>query len=518
MKQSKAQVARKQLDILNLEIASTYTDLNDYYVVSDLLVRHLVWLNECIEVFQEARRSFDLKTVSFERDKVATEIKSKNYQHENPLTRIARLDNLLDVIFLERSGSTSAIEMPLTVEYDNRHYYVLRRKFRTLGRMYDDNADPAFFLKFHTVIAKNPVADLEVKVENVPAFSKFSSDIKRLFVSLDRSDGVTLPEQARAIFKDAKYKVTNKGKIEFPRSENIEANDGLNTMLSNAGIGIKVLNANFDGIEYPLVVGDDNMTFRFNEPQDSIAQIQDKIIATLNYANSEGYHIVVFPELSVPNACRKRIEEWLSKHHGQHKIILVVAGSYHFQNGSGSGWKNESMIYDGNGMPLLRQEKLTKLIRGRYEEEIEHQNEIKILNTELGLIGVAICKDFLDEWRVMSTLWLNMDLDILFVVSMGGTATISGHQRKAGIYNRAFGSTIIVTNQCIGGPSADGRKIRFGIEEREKKELDDRQLLQLASGFLYHRGGLEHYKPRRRKPHAFLSSRFTLNRLIPVEV
>lgn len=120
------------------------------------------------------------------------------------------------------------------------------------------------------------------------------------------------------------------------------------------------------------------------------------VLSHLQTAARQGYHMVVFPELSINNSVRKEIAAWLRKNKGKHSIAWVVAGSFHERMTKDKRqWINRSYSYSHGGGLMHWHTKYSRFGKLCGEvENIKEWTDIWILNTPLGLAGTPICLDF----------------------------------------------------------------------------------------------------------------------------
>ncbi|MBF0400405.1 MAG: hypothetical protein HQL90_06520 [Magnetococcales bacterium] len=192
------------------------------------------------------------------------------------------------------------------------------------------------------------------------------------------------------------------------------------------------------------------------------------ILQALEEAEQQGAQVVLFPELTVTVAHRQEICRWLNGR--EHPFLLVVPGSFHKgalpgekAQSSCNDRRNQSCILNSAGVPLLEQDKLVPLfVRNRLEgnnssstedkrcfEGVGSAEKIHLLDTDIGLIALAICRDLLQESSPITDIWESLAPDWILVPSM--SEGVSGHQLTAERLFRMYGTRVLVANQCLAG-------------------------------------------------------------------
>lgn len=186
-------------------------------------------------------------------------------------------------------------------------------------------------------------------------------------------------------------------------------------------------------------------------------------------ARRAGADGLVLPELTVTLEHRAEVRGWLERGEGT-PLELVVAGSFHEEDTSCC--YNTSELWDGMGRPLLRHRKLRPFgDADGAAEDIADGNALEILDTPIGIFALVICKDFLDDYHRVTTLFREVPVDWLFVPSYGDDKTSTLHRARARqLAHVGPGTTTIVATQravevCEGNPlpgfahSALGRQV-----------------------------------------------------------
>lgn len=175
-------------------------------------------------------------------------------------------------------------------------------------------------------------------------------------------------------------------------------------------------------------------------------------------ALSEGCFVVVWPELAVPPALRRKIQESLR---GAEKVRdkrpppeVVVAGTWH--EPLGGHYVNRAYIYDGYGVARTTYDKFDPYSDDCWgKENISAGESLRLLATEDALIGFAICLDFCD--LASSNPFTRLDIDLMLVPSMGNDSTIEGHLSTAKAVKVNFGTRSFVVQHMTKTKKKDGR-------------------------------------------------------------
>lgn len=166
----------------------------------------------------------------------------------------------------------------------------------------------------------------------------------------------------------------------------------------------------------------------------------------MDAAVDQEVHLLVLPELMVSSAARQLLLDYFRHNDRSRFPYGVIAGSFHIwdsSSGQGVDWPvNESPTFSRSGEVLLRHHK-----RGRFRvssdqvradsrffpergqpcpeqivdvfEGIRHEASLRILETTLGRLAVAICADCIAPDRTRLTEAISrLDPDLLIIVSM----------------------------------------------------------------------------------------------------
>lgn len=177
---------------------------------------------------------------------------------------------------------------------------------------------------------------------------------------------------------------------------------------------------------------------------------KEALLAEVNLLRDSSVHLWVAPELTVPPSLRSDVKQALAAVPPKH-LLLCVPGSFHEDRGR--GLVNCAEVVDGDGAVVARHEKLSAFsyeTAGRNRAEaIAVGGVITLLATPIGLIGVAICKDYCDETAsgLIDSAWNRLAPDWMLVPSMGDEKTVQAHQARAEEHWKLRRICSVVANQ-----------------------------------------------------------------------
>jgi hypothetical protein len=174
------------------------------------------------------------------------------------------------------------------------------------------------------------------------------------------------------------------------------------------------------------------------------AQRRTSILAALDAARGAAATILVLPELTVPPALRDEVRDWLNDE--EHSFVLVLPGSFHEPEAEGHA-RHAAWLVDRRGGTLLRHEKLAPLRIPGVEERIRPGRTLGLVPTAVGLVAIAICRDFCEEAVPYRELWSRVGASLVLVASMGDAATVSALRRQAAALGREHGTICAVAVQ-----------------------------------------------------------------------
>lgn len=162
------------------------------------------------------------------------------------------------------------------------------------------------------------------------------------------------------------------------------------------------------------------------------AERWNSVVQTLNAAASDHAHVVVFPEFTLDVAHREELARHLRQNPSS--IQLVVAGAFHAMPTlpAEKTFYNTAPVLDANGDKLFEHRKLRLFGRDNMGTEFAQVGtHLHVLLTPIGCMTVLICKDFLDEDALVSTLLDEVPVDWVWVPSYGDERTLKAHKTRA---------------------------------------------------------------------------------------
>ena len=170
------------------------------------------------------------------------------------------------------------------------------------------------------------------------------------------------------------------------------------------------------------------------------------ILSSLTSAAAARAVVVVLPELTVDEAGRAAVCDWLLRTPG-HGVELVACGSFHEEEAG--GWYNIGRVLDRYGETVLTHRKLRLFgDAAGSSEDVNTGNAVTLLVTPIGTLTLLICKDFLDLHQSVATLLQEAPADWVLVPSYGDETTRGAHQVRAHqAATRTPGATVVVANQ-----------------------------------------------------------------------
>lgn len=157
--------------------------------------------------------------------------------------------------------------------------------------------------------------------------------------------------------------------------------------------------------------------------------------------------IFVLPEFTMPGAARDKLLKHVSgiATTGEKHPLLIVPGSFH--ENSAQGEVNRAALYDWNGIAWIEHDKNKLLAIKTHVEDVRAGHTITLLNTRIGMFGVAICLDFCEGMN--DNLWDELDVDWVLVPSYAppGDSTYNQHLERARHLKNKFGTTTVLAQQ-----------------------------------------------------------------------
>jgi predicted amidohydrolase len=206
-----------------------------------------------------------------------------------------------------------------------------------------------------------------------------------------------------------------------------------------------------DGVRPSFVESETGESFRAEGLGDPDLRFES-VRRELAVVAAQRHRFWVAPELTVTADLRNRLKAALAER-PLRDLVVAVPGSFH--ETIGGPRVNCAEVIDGDGGCLARHEKLTLFSYPRACdgkaccEDIEARRKIALLVTAIGLVGIAICKDFSDQTAsgLVSAAWDRLAPDWLLVPSMGDDATLKLHRDRAKAHAKLRGTRSVVANQ-----------------------------------------------------------------------
>lgn len=184
---------------------------------------------------------------------------------------------------------------------------------------------------------------------------------------------------------------------------------------------------------------------------DPLEQRQQSFLAELQQVSSDAAHLWVAPELTCPIEDQEAICQKLRKKPLPY-LLLCIPGSFHHKDDQDAP-RNTAKVLTGNGTELPPHHKLTQFSYPSDEiklnESIVTSRRITLFDTPLGLVGIAICKDFSDAADpLINTAWDQLAPDWLLVPSYGDKEkTLHRHEERAKSHWSLRRTRSLVANQ-----------------------------------------------------------------------
>lgn len=227
------------------------------------------------------------------------------------------------------------------------------------------------------------------------------------------------------------------------------------TAARTAGNNIKLALAHFTDRARPKIELIEPAHFICPSLEDNAARL-DSAMAAIRDAKANGAHLLVMPELCIPNEMRRQIIAALFDSHAEQgedhdlAVPIIVLGSFHEQ--SPKGWRNRAVVISGlDGGLLFVSDKRKSVTFDNRKENLECAVDFTCLATPIGLMAVAICKDLFEE--APAALLRSLPLDWLLVPSMSNKVT--PHKAAAKTLYATAGTVVAVANQQMPGCAKD---------------------------------------------------------------
>ncbi|WP_371325233.1 hypothetical protein VX159_06880 [Dechloromonas sp. ZY10] len=178
--------------------------------------------------------------------------------------------------------------------------------------------------------------------------------------------------------------------------------------------------------------------------KERFAEAQKQILA----AEKRSVQLLIFPELTLSCAVQKDIADWLLERYETGNpctIPLIVLGSFHLHCQSQP--RNRCHLLQGtNGRSILVHDKFSPASIGGFTEDFTPGQFASLLQTPIGNLSMAICKDCVNDYK---TIWLDqLCPDWLLIPSLSDKVHLH-QQTTRELWNR-HRCTSLVANQPIG--------------------------------------------------------------------
>ena len=221
---------------------------------------------------------------------------------------------------------------------------------------------------------------------------------------------------------------------------------------------IRIAVVHFDDGVRPNVSDKKPSHFICNEISDTETRFASAL-HHISEAKKRNAHILVMPELTITPDIRSRIVSELQQLHRKNgekhslSVPLIVLGSFHEQ--VEKGWRNHAEAMLGlDGTLLFGCDKRKSVTFNKRKEGIEcAPNHFTCLFTPIGLMAMAICKDFFEGEPAMEL--ASLPLDWLLVPSM--TDKLNPHKATAKTMHDTLGTIVAVANQELPAGSTPVR-------------------------------------------------------------
>lgn len=177
---------------------------------------------------------------------------------------------------------------------------------------------------------------------------------------------------------------------------------------------------------------------------------EEALAAQAAAAYHENAIIALWPELTMPPGRRDKLAAALRAQSRASApgtgVAFCAAGSWHEVDGAEV--RNRMHILSAMGRPRFYHDKSLPLeSKTLGKEELTPSYRLPILIGEDALVAFAICRDFCDNQ--VSTLYRELDVDLVIVPSYGDKATIDAHRHQAKYLSNDPGTRAFVVQQIV---------------------------------------------------------------------
>ncbi|MBF0437602.1 MAG: hypothetical protein HQL93_00630 [Magnetococcales bacterium] len=172
---------------------------------------------------------------------------------------------------------------------------------------------------------------------------------------------------------------------------------------------------------------------------------------SLNDAQTAQAQVVILPELAVCPTLQEEIRLHLKNK--EFNFLIVVPGSFHEWNKELPDELpfNRTRLLNGEGRQIFTHDKFNPF--GSEDKKSCHEvisigNTVTLWITPIGVISLAICRDFCEEDDDSDPrLWKTVAPDLVLVPSMSPRGGMTAHLRQAQFLYNSCGARVLVANQ-----------------------------------------------------------------------
>ncbi|WP_041641365.1 nitrilase-related carbon-nitrogen hydrolase [Magnetococcus marinus] len=181
-------------------------------------------------------------------------------------------------------------------------------------------------------------------------------------------------------------------------------------------------------------------------------------MAALEAAKELKANLVIFPELTLTPQLRECVQTWLYDNQ-DHGFAMLIPGSFHEMVEPSQDPINRAVLLSGLGETLLQHNKIIPFSTAGMHENITSGDTLTLLDSPIGLIALAICRDFLESDDNTKLPWQSVAPHWALIPSMSEIQGVRAHLRQAKILAMACGTRALVPNQSLDGNFPAGQPI-----------------------------------------------------------